>query len=261
MFTVKSLLRIGTQLCAVVIVISLVMLVGCGSGTKAHDTDERKVDENLAKPFLIAILDDKTMSFPEGDIASLDISDVRRPAQRLMETSGEIAYGVIDENADARLFRVRIPPKPGKIERSTNQNVLLRYREDSKRRDEYEKNEQDIQHWKQESADRIDRWCDSIEPLLPLPRDARMTDFNGAVDRALLFLSEDCSIWHSEPVKVLIIISDCQDNRGRGIPDIPTDVLVVHITNLEGKEALSQFNAKTFESASAAIDYVLQLMD
>ena len=255
-----SLMSNHSIVCFLVLIALSMLVIGCTAPTMQNTSASTPVI-SATTPFKIAILIDKTLSVSDHDVSELTMNDVDRLVRKLRDISGELALGIIHSESDLVLRRLRITRRPVEPIMERENNPLLRMKKRRSYRERLAVFEADLDTWTNRTEAEIARWRDQIAPLLTQEPDAQATDFYGAVGRALFFLTENNSLWEREPIKVLLVLSDCEDTIGKNSWQVPSDCIVVLVTDIENREALSDFDAYTFENAEAAVYHIEMLMD
>lgn len=191
---------------------------------------------------------------PQTSMVQIDmLIDFIRPC------GGELAWGLINEQSNSSLHRLRIdvPPSGAPIEPDRNgnpfnvQRELAAYRRDKARYDET------VRTWREESERRIADFKEQISELLGNPANARATDIFGGIQRASLFLSESDATWSVPTRKILIVVSDGIDNMRRSYTRLGENTKFILVNGSASVGSLSTLNPTRFESIESAIRFVI----
>ena len=241
----------------IILLYVLTLLASC----QPTEENATRIPDEVFVPVKIVFFEDHTPSTESQSIPELSINDIKPILERVVLTTGDVALGIISDESDIQLHRVRIYQKPDKPESSTNKNALLRLKEDSKNKKQFDEYKVALRDWDQRTKQDVSSWIMRAESLLTKKVKARDTDFVGAVNRAVHFLEEDNNVWEEKPLKILFIISDCKDTVGHDPLNIPDDVHIILVTDSYNRDSLIEYNAKPFENILPAIDHTLSLIN
>lgn len=207
----------------------------------------------------IVWLQDKTGSANQTRTPQTSIEQLELLIDYIRPCGGEIAWGLVNEQSNASLHRLRIevPPSGAPVEPDRNgnpfnvQRELTAYRRDKARYDET------VRVWREESDRRIAIFKGEAEELLGRPADARATDVFGGIQRASLFLSESDTTWTVPTRKYLILVSDGIDNMRRSYTPLGENTHFILVNGSASVGSLSSLNPIRFESIEAAIRFVM----
>jgi hypothetical protein len=247
------------QLWIAAVLSAAILALGCRSGSHSDGRGTDTVPSVTSRsPVRIAVLQDKTGSTgwtrtPQLTTAQLDLLiEVLRPG------GGELGFGLIRDQSDRGLVRLRIdpPPEPVATPRKTGRpfkdvRLMEQYRADQA------KFHQMLSLWETETDLSIARFRKDVQPLLDRRANAKSTDIWGAVRRADLFLAEDDAAWGCATHRWAVFASDGLHNR-RVVKPAPfrsgARVLVINSAAQFG--SLTALRAEAFESVEAAFRHI-----
>ena len=231
----------------------------------------------LGPPVKIGAMLDKSGSASWTRVEQPRVQDFQKLLPLLLENGGELAVGVICDNSNRSLVRVRIEPRPVLAasgfhnpqmpEEPVNQGNAFALR---KLREEYneklaEYNElrdadlqvlddhrQKLQQWESESEERKERFIALLDPLLERPVDCPSSDIWGGIRRAELFLAENDAAWSMPSRRFAVFITDGLDNVGVRPTSIGSKAEVLLVNGAGSAGVFEKIEHKAFESVSAA---------
>lgn len=209
----------------------------------------------------IAILVDVSRSIERTFTPQVRADELEPAINIVRERGGELAVGLISDNSNVPLRRVRIEPflEPEPVE-PTERNPFKR----AQQRGAYEQAlaayKERRRRWEAEAESKIQDFKRELVGLLNRPADAPRTDICTALFRADLFLNEPS--WDHIPTrKIIVIVSDCQDNVHRVCPPLTDEqTTVIVVTGWADLGALLPFRPVRFESFSAALNYMKEVI-
>lgn len=237
----------------------------------------------LGPPVRIAVMLDKSGSANSTRVEQPGVEEFQKLLPLLLENGGELAVGVICDDSNRSLVRVRIEPPPVLVASSFNNPQMLVSPEDGGNafdlqeiRQEYkeqlaayneqletdrltlEKHRQELQGWESESEERIKRFVPQLEPLLQHPVDCQSTDIWGAIARTGLFLNENDAVWSQSPRRFAVFITDgIHEAEGKKTAiGGGTEVLLINGSASAG--VFKDLKHQPFESVSSAFLYLTQ---
>lgn len=179
--------------------------------------------------------------------------------ERLEQTGGEVAIGLIRDRSDAPLVRLLVPPPPAApVFRTLPQNVFAAAA--ARRRDDAERARYDarLRTWRAENSARMSAFASAVAPLLAEANDAPQTDIRSALLRCDLFLAEPTT-FAVPPKNAIVFLSDGIETVSDG--DLPplrsgAQILLVNGTGSEG--ALARLHPIRFEALEAALRFLAE---
>ena len=210
----------------------------------------------------IVVLQDKSGSTSENLTPQLTLAEIEYFVGLIAINGGEFAIAFIDERSDEPMHRLFLDPPPAlpeEPEKATNPFSDRKSR--SEFREKQAQYELDRREWEARSRDAIDRFKREVEDRLEAPSNAQKTDVLGALLRAEYFLNEPEAA-SQESFKVLIVISDAQDNvAAHAIPStLDSGAQLILINGTDSLGALEVLKPLRFESISSAMRYLRDIV-
>ena len=235
------------------------MLSGCtqtATESQASASPAISITEPACNPVRVAIMLDKTGSANQMRTPLMSDDDVDLYFEVLRKCGGELGVGLITDDSNRSLLRVRIDAPPMKPAAPANENnpfagaiAAGKY--------EQEKQNYDSQFavWKEAMEKRLAPFRQDLNALVTAPSSAPKTDIWGAVGRIELFLGEDESSWKTATKKFGILVSDCEDNvhRKTVTPKSAASWIVVNGTPVAQLPTLSPVRFESIGSAARHI--------
>lgn len=197
-------------------------------------------------PARIAIMQDKTASTNSTRTQQMKLEDLNPLIELLKRSGGEICFGLIRDNSNRSLTRLRIEEQP---EKPNKKNTIAAARE----RPKYNKV---IAEHEESSAQRIESFKKEITPLLQQKANAMRSDIWGAVMRADLCLSEDDSSWRQKPLRYAVIVSDGIHDANTRFTPMKSEAKVIFVYGSPNPGPLERLKPMRFESAEAAFRFI-----
>lgn len=211
----------------------------------------------LKPPIRLAVQCDKTQSWNQTKAMQVAWEDFEIVIEALRKAGGELACGLVRDMSNHGLIRLKIDTPPSPPQKPSEQgNVYVRERE----RKDYEQKLRDFEtkqtDWEKQTQDRIATFKNAVLPLLNSAADAGATDVMGALARSNSFLSEPGDVWPQPPQLFALLVSDCEDNVGKGKVQLQPGAKLLVANGLASAGSLNEFKPKMFESARAALEWV-----
>jgi len=238
---------------------ALVLLFGTAtcSASKAESAAPATVQVAL-NSLKIAILLDKTGSANVTRTQQPEPKDFDPLIDLLLKTGGELGVGVIRDQGNRSLLRLRIevpPAKPTELppERNPFKEAERRARYQSQIAD-YEKQ---YQQWFTKVGELRKVFMGALVTLTSQKADAPNTDLYSAVERAELFLCEPDITWPCPTHRYLVLVSDGQDNVQKKPIVVRSGAKVIVANGSGSLGALTHLNPEQFESLEAAFRFIV----
>ena len=174
----------------------------------------------------------------------------------LRKCGGELGVGLITDDSNRGLLRVRIDAPPVQpadpVSESNPFAAAIKAGDYEKLKQNYDSQ---LAVWKEAMENRLLPFRQELKALVTAPSNAPKTDIWGAVGRIELFLGEDESSWNANTKKYGILVSDCEDNVHRKAVATRSEStwLVVNGTPVPQLPSLSPVR---FESIGAAVRHI-----
>jgi len=207
----------------------------------------------------IVLLQDKSGSTNQTRTPQTSMEHIDLLINFIRPCGGELSYGLVNEQSNASLLRLRIelPPSgaPNKPDEKGNPFIVSQQMEAY--RQELSRYEGRVRDWRAESERRIADFKSQIGTLLSSPASARRTDIFGGIQRANLFLSESSAVWTNPTHQYLILVSDGEDNVRRSYTPLNDNVKFILVNGSASIGSLGALNPERFESIESAIRFVV----
>ncbi|MBS1790504.1 MAG: hypothetical protein JST85_22475 [Acidobacteria bacterium] len=236
---------------------------GDSRASTLNPSDKSKPAGKPDAPIRIASMIDKTGSANQTRTQQPGADSFKPIIERLHKSGGELSVGLIRDNSNRPLLRLRIdtpptaPVKPND-DKEDYADVL------AEKQDEYDKKlrayKREYLAWEQETERRVAQFTTDLQPLLDQPANAKRTDVFNALFRADLFLAEQ-EVGFKEPAQKFILLnSDCKDNIGARAKKLTlrSDAQLLVVNGVGSIGPLERFKPKLFESLDAAMRYVVK---
>ncbi len=233
----------------ITVLLGLLWLSCCGPGLLAdlQRPAPAHSDEAVCVPVRIALLLDQTGSANWTQTPQLRREDLEPLIELVKRCGGELGLGLIREQSNRGLVRLRLE-RPPEMPEVVNPLRALKIRP---------LYEQRRKQWEAESAEQIRQFRETAALLLVRPANARCTDLWGAVLRADLFLAEEDAAWGAELSRWPVLVTDGQHNCGAGPVSIRSQPSFVVVNGSASLGDLSPLRPLRFESVPAAFRFVV----
>lgn len=166
-------------------------MVNCGASDSQQEIDQVNQQEEtqvkVKNPIRIATFQDKTGSSLSMRTEQLSENDFLTPINLLRCTGGELAFGLINDQSNRPLLRLRIEVPPVRPTEPKGGNPF----ENAEREVSYENQlaeyEDSLRKWDSQTKERVNTFMILLKPLLAQKANARTTSIWPAVARADLF--------------------------------------------------------------------------
>ncbi len=240
-----------------------IVMVGC-KGSAASVAEQALVENSTSlgpcqhSIIKIALLQDKSGSTTQTRTPQVTMEHIDVLVKFIRPCGGEIGFGLINEQSNSSLHRLRIEPPPtgAPTEPERNGNPFQVQRNLAEYRKLKARNEQVVQAFQSETDLHIAAFKTELASLLNAPPAARRSDFFGGIQRANLFLSENSSAWPSPPRQFLLIVGDGIDNVKSKHEPLQKSTQLILVNGSASLGSLASFNPSRFENIEAAIEFV-----
>lgn len=246
--------------------------------TEPHHIEEQPLTTG---PIKVAVAIDLSGSIHSHRIALPQVKHLQPIFEILSKAGGELAIGLVCDDSNQPLARVRInePPKidldviaisspPEAPDPNINPfdfvelqeaylEELADYQEETAKIGQHlDEHDEALEQHQEQVANALSLAHKKIEPLLSQKADCQKTDLWGAVQRINIFLAEDNSNWSQAPQLYALFVTDGLDTQqnasARIVPQ--ADVLIVNGSGSIG--IFSELPHKSFESFFSALSYI-----
>jgi hypothetical protein len=187
------------------------------------------------------------------------IADLQPLIDRIRRTGGELAVGIISDDSNRPLIRLRIEPPPAMpvepIELGDADQSAAAYDKYQQDQEAYVKEKKT---WDEETEARINRFKTNVAPILNRKPNAKHSDVINAVNRVDLAFSEKDPTFPPAGRKVIILNSDCQDNVKAKLNKLTSGVRLVVVNGVGSVGSLKDLNPELFESLTSAINEIVK---
>ena len=234
-------------------------ITGCGTASKANaPAREPAATLQKASPVKVAFFEDKTGSVNWTRTPQPTLDELQMLVDLLCHTGGELGVGLIRDNSNRGLLRLRIEPPPEDVPPLQKSGRPFA---DARRMEQYRKDkavfQQKLAVWQTETDARIARFRKNTQPLLDQRSDARSTDVWSAVRRADVFLGEDDAAWHRPTHRWAVFATDGLHNR-RAVKAVvmKSGARIIVINSDAQFGCLAPLHPELFESIDAAFRHL-----
>src|SRR5437667_3246420 len=160
------------------LIFATLVTAGCGTASKADaPVAEQAAAVQIASPVKVAFLQDKTGSANWTRTPQPTVDELQMLIDLLRQTGGELGVGLIRDQSNRGLLRLRIDPPPRPVAKPLK---TLRPFRDARRMEQYRKDTEryhgNLAGWTAETDRRIARFKTDALVLLDSPANARSTD-------------------------------------------------------------------------------------
>lgn len=226
----------------------------------------------IIAPVEIGLMIDKTGSTKWTRTQQLEPEDLKPLIDLLRRTGGEIGVGLISDDSNRSLLRLRVevPPIEPKVDIQDPQvgdldayEAAQKQRDNNAKRAELEKNQVSYLDaktaWEKQTGQDIQQFSLELKKLLSVKPKFGASDVWGGIARCELFLAEDNSVWPqgATPHRFLALVSDGQHNvASNSQVSLNSGARLLLINGSRSVGELGHLNPLMFESAQAAFLYI-----
>ncbi len=209
-------------------------------------------------PVEICILQDQSLSTRTTRTQQVRLDELDSVVNLLRLTGGEIGFGLISDNSNRSLKRLRVEaPPPALVKPPEKGNPFMLAKLKTAYNKELAEHKEMLTSWEAETAKRIQNFEEQIRPLIQQRADARTTDIWSAVSRCDLFLSENGASWSRPARRYAVFITDgIHDARTKFVP-IKSGAKVIVVNGSASLGNLEILEPIRFESAEAAFRFII----
>jgi hypothetical protein len=245
---------------AVVFLFAITMFTAACSSQQASPAGNAiptpSLHHGVPMPVKIALLQDVTPSTIWTGTPTLTITDIDPLLDMLCRRGGEIGFGLISDDSDYGLVRLRVelpPAQPTAPSKSGNPYKVA---------EKFASYERDMEvfrdkftSWHKRTEGEKNKFRNCVDQLLKRKRHAKCTDVWLALKHAYLFLSEE-DAWGQKTSKFVLLISDGEDNvRREKIKSMNgAKLIIVNATGTIG--SLTGLHPLRFESIASAVRFI-----
>ncbi|MDX6404498.1 MAG: hypothetical protein QOH70_1953 [Blastocatellia bacterium] len=258
--------RLTVSAALISLLVLSIALVGCkqfGSSGAEQVVVEKPQPTTVLGPcqhsiIKIALLQDKSGSTGQTRTPQVTIEHIDLLVKFIRPCGGEIGFGLINEQSNSSLHRLRIGPPPtgAPKEPDKNGNPFQVQRDMAEYRKVKALYDQAVQAFQSETDLHVAAFRTELASFLNAPPTARRSDFFGGIQRASLFLSENSIAWPSPPRQFLLIVGDGIDNVNSKHEPLQKTTQLILVNGSASLGALASFNPSRFENIESAIDFV-----
>jgi hypothetical protein len=209
-----------------------------------------------AQPVVVGVMQDISLSGDRTRIPFISAQQLASLLEIVKENGGELGFGLIADQSNRTLIRVRIDRQPqAPVVAAIERNPFFAVQQRKAYQRALKNYEKKLSQWNEEFAQASQLFIDSVAKDIHGTRRGN-TDVWGAVKRLNLFLAEDAASWGKEPLKFALLITD-GENTVRKTKVIMTPVARVIIVNGSAAAGnLAELKPLAFESIDSAIRYI-----
>lgn len=257
-------IRFFCLLLAVVLVVSIILSAAC-SKVATQSSESVSITASATPivvatqpiPLKVAIFSDQSASANWTKTPPLTADHFQPIIAALAERAGELTFGLIRDDSNKGLVRLRIelpPVPPVKPERKGNpfQNAKEMQNYEAVRSQYAETRAR----WEQEKDDRIAIFLAAGGLLLKQPANAPRSDVWNALARANLFLSEPDAAF-SAARRVVVLVSDGADTAKARRVNLKEDITLILVNGSASVGSLGALKPQLFESVEPALRFAI----
>lgn len=207
----------------------------------------------------VGLMLDKSGSANSTRTAQPSVEDIQPIIDKTREVGGEFAVGLISDDSNRPLIRLRIDPPPVEPVKPNDvgdaDQIATEYDKYNKDQKVYEKQ---AKAWEQETEKRINKFVSEIEPILRLKANARRSDVLNALNRVDLYLGEKDPVFSTNIRKVIILNSDAQDNVKAKLNTLNSGARLIVVNGIGSVGSLKALNPELFESLKSAVNHIVK---
>ncbi|MBX3291553.1 MAG: hypothetical protein KF881_01535 [Acidobacteria bacterium] len=230
-------------------------LASCGNNT-GMDTPISPAGQT-ARVMKIGLMLDKSGSAESTRTKQPSLEDIQPLIERIKQSGGELAVGLISDNSNMPLVRLRIDLRPAAPTRPDSNEYSA-----EKLAAAYDKYDVDTKAyktkfaaWEVETSRRVERFTADVAKLFQQKPNSRRTDVMNALNRVDLFLSEK-DPFPADTARVIILNSDAQDNVKAKLMPLTSEARLIVVNGIGSVGSLKALNPELFESLESAIDQI-----
>lgn len=237
------------------ILVSLTM-IGCSQGKK---TQIAPPSRQVLTPLKIVVMQDRSGSIDSTRTPRISMAELDMLVGLLIQRSGEIAFGFIDEESNESFVRLRVTRAPVPPSEPSKQGNPFKVAEDlavyRKEKAAFDTRDSD---WQSETSRRVEVFKSAVQPLIEGMDRSRSTDVYGGINRADLFLSETelGTAAANGQTRVMVLITDGLDNARRAPEQLKSGATILIVNGSRSKGVLAEYSTEVFESVESAIRFV-----
>lgn len=221
-----------------------------------HERPQEAPGHKIMSPVRIAVFQDKSRSVNETRTIQLTEEDFLFLIGILRITSGELAFGIVDDKSSRPLLRLRIEAAPPRPVEEVVSNVFERAESDAAYQQELTKYEAKLKEWRDETDANAKAFIAKLKPLLEEKAGAGRTNVYEAIARINLFAGESEASWPVPTHRYAVVNSDCIDTVHSKPVKISDQVKLVLINGAGSTGVLESAHPLRFESVQAALDFI-----
>lgn len=230
--------------------------------TSGHEHAQDVTPAATCLPIKVIILIDKSRSAVTSATEPLTLNHLTRILDSIARCGGgTLALGVIDAESTGKFVRFHASARPLPLTRpDDNVPPFERAELEAQFQVGQDRRQAEIAAHDTVVAKDRDEFTRDATPLLEAAPDASRTNIAGAVNRAILYLSEPEPLERSTAGRRwIVLLSDGRDTTGQPLEPLPPDVTVMIATPAGALPPLvAQLNPKRFEAIAPALEYVAQ---
>ncbi|HSK73470.1 MAG TPA: hypothetical protein VK892_17360 [Pyrinomonadaceae bacterium] len=233
------------------------LLTGCSSGSSSVLPPLGSPVK--VSPIKVALLLDKSGSANVTRTNQPSFEDLQPVVDRLKLAGGEFALGLVTDNSNKSLLRLRIEPPPVEPAKPADEGdaekIAAEYDEFRQAQSDYLRL---LSEWKTETENRVSKFSSDATELLKTPADAKKTDVFNALNRVDLALAEKDRVFSEDVKKVIILNSDAQDNVKAKLNKLNSGAKLIVVNGIGSVGSLKDLNPELFESLETAVNQVVK---
>lgn len=235
-------------------------MVNCSASNDQQETTQANQPEEtqvkVRNPIRIATFQDKTGSSLSTRTEQLGENDFLTPINLLRCTGGELAFGLINDQSNRPLLRLRIEVPPAKPTEPKGGNPFERAEREAAYENQLTEYEENLRIWESQTNKRVNTFMNALKPLLAQKANARTTSIWPAVARADLFLSEQDTDWPRPTHRYAVFNTDAIDTAHSTPVTMRSEAKMLLINGVASVGVLEPLAPLRFESAQSAFRFI-----
>lgn len=220
----------------------------------ASNDQKSRIRVGTRNPVRIVVFQDKSRSVNQTRTTQLTEEDFLFLISLLRETSGELAFGIIDDTSNRPLLRLRINAPPTRPTEPVAGNAFERAEQSATYEEDLDAYNLKMQQWKAEIDNHVTNFMDRLKPMLQEKANAGRTSVYNAIARINLFFSESEASWPRPTHHLAVFNSDAIDTSHSKPVKLNDQVKLLLINGVGSTGIFGK--SMQFESVQAALDFI-----
>ncbi len=245
------------------LVLFFATLAGCDRHPTFADASDSTTAHQLAQiesihPVKICLVQDKTGSANSTRTPQIQFNELGPIIEILKQKGGEISFGLIRDQSNRSLLRLRIDAPPSEpVKPSEKGNAFVVAKEKGKYAKEFARYQNKLEQWQAESEKQVTIFGKAVNFLAEQKPNAPLSDIWGAVLRCDLFLSESDASWRQSSRRTAVFITDGLHNTNSRFIPMKSGAKVIMVNGSASLGSLEKLKPVRFESPEAAFRFIV----